>query len=110
SAYLDSEAQLESLKIFYLSVTDKAAITEILVPQTPHVSDAAHDAMLAFGSLMAGAEVQFTPDQNRIEIAQTLIGELAMAVKRTEATGGMTAPDKLLGMQNVLQHIGQLVA
>ncbi len=108
-AAFSPQAQQEILRIFTLSVTDSASVTEMLVPETPGVSDAKHDAMLAYGSLMVGAEVQFTPDQNRIEIAQTLIGELGLGVKRVLTTGGMADADKIAGFQNVLQHIGQLV-
>lgn len=103
------EAQQEILRQATLSVTDDAALTSTLVPRSPGVSDARHDAMLAFGALMVGGEVQFTPDQNRVELAQTLIGELGLGIKRVMATGGMADADKLAGFQNVLVHIGQLI-
>lgn len=103
------EAQQQILRMATLSITDDAAVSESLVPRNPGISDDRHDAMIAFGALLAGAEVQFTKFQNRLEIVTTLIGELALIIKQTMAAGGIPSPERLAGMQNVLQHISQLV-
>lgn len=104
------EGQQAILRAATLAVSDDPAFTDVLVPETPALSDARHDAMLAFGSLMAGAEVQFTADQNQIDITETLLGELGLSVKKTIASGGMTTLQQLQGYQNVIVHIEQLIA
>src|SRR5438128_1777506 len=103
------EGQQEILRQATLSVTDDAALTQSLVPETQRISDAKHDAMLAFGSLMAGGQVQFTPDQNRIEITETLLGEMGMKVQQIQKMGAMATMPEVVGLHNVAKHIGQLV-
>lgn len=103
------EAQQKILKKFTLAVTDNADDADALVPDQPTLSDAKHDAMLAFGSLMVGGEVQWESSLNRIDIATTLIGELSLAVNRALQMGGMVSPQELAGMKNVLVHISELV-
>lgn len=105
------EAQQTILHDAVLAITDDAAKARALVPETPKLSDAAHDAMLAFGSLMAGAEVQFRPDQNRIDLVETLLGELALKIGQLARMGNLvSSPQELLGLQNVATTIGKLIA
>lgn len=104
------DAQQKILRMYTLAMTDDSAIADELAPLSPTVSDARHDAMLAYGSLMQGGLVEFTSDQNPIVIAQVLLGELGVNVKRAVAMGGMVDADKLFGFQNVLQHVSKLVA
>lgn len=103
------EAQQEILHDAVLAITDDAAKAASLVPQGPRVSDAKHDAMLAFGSLMVGAQVAFTPAQNRIEIAETLLGELALKISQIKQTGNMASMSDLIGLQNVAKHIAEVI-
>lgn len=103
------EAQQDVLRIATLSVTDDAALADRLVPETPRVSAAKHDAMLAFGSLMQGARVQFTADQNRIEICETLLGEMALKVQTLVQSGGMATRPEITGLVNVSNHIKELI-
>jgi len=105
-----AEAQQQILHDSVLAITDDSAKARALVPETKHVSDAAHDAMISFGSLMSGGEVQFRRDSNRIEIVETLIGELGLVVARINQTGGMATVGELYGMQNVVNHVGKLIA
>ena len=103
-------AQQIILRRATLALLDDAAEADMLVPIDPMISDSRHDAMLAFGSLMAGALVEFTPDQNRIDVAETLIAELAVTLKRVSSMGPMALnADKLIGFQNVITHLTQLV-
>lgn len=103
------QAQQEILRKATLAITDDASEALALVPHSPGLPDARHDAMVAFGSLMAGAIVQFRADQNRLEVAQTLLVELDLAVNKVSQTGALPSIDKVSGMQNVIAHIGQLV-
>lgn len=104
------EGQQKILRSATLALTNDAGFTNALVPETPQLSEARHDAMLAFGSLMAGAEVEFRADTNRIDVTETLIGELALSVKRTLDAGGMTTVPQLQGYQNTVAHIEELIA
>jgi hypothetical protein len=103
------EAQQRILRSATLSITDDAAFTDALVPDSPTLSNAKHDAMLAFGSMMAGGVVRFTPDLNRLEIIETLLAELGLGVQRVVQMGGMATEPQVLGFQNVLEHISELV-
>jgi len=104
------EAQQTILHDAVLAITDDSAKARALVPETQHISDAKHDAMISFGSLMSGGEVQFRRDSNRIDIIETLIGELGLVVARANQTGGMTTVGELAGMQNVVVHVSKLIA
>lgn len=104
------EAQQDILRDATLAITDDAARAESLVPRAPGISDSRHDAMVSFGTLMAGAPVQLTRDQNRLEVAQTWLLELATVVKQATEMGNMASMDKVIGFQNVLQHIGGVIA
>lgn len=103
------EAQQTILHDAVLAITDDAAKARALVPEKPQTSNAAHDAMLAFGSLMAGGEVQFRPDQNRIEVCETLLGEMGLKVSQIAQMGNMATPQEVLGLNNVAKHIQQLI-
>ena len=103
------EAQQKILRMATLAITDDAATAQDLVPDRKTVSDASHDAMLAFGSLMAGAEVQFRPDQNLIDITETLLGEMALKVSQLSQGGNTATASEVLGLQNVGTHVGKLI-
>jgi len=108
SAYAP-EAQQTILRTATLAITDDASMTEELVPDSPSVSNDAQAAMFAFGTLMHGGEAKFTKGQNLLEVTTILIGELALAVQQTMRTGGVPTPDRLMGMQNVITHVSELV-
>ena len=104
-------AQQQILRMATLATVDDAAVTKALVPEEPGVSNAKKDATLAVGSLMAGGKVEFTEDQNRIELAQTLLVELSLLVNQVKATGGMVSDaGQLIGFQNFLKHVSELIA
>lgn len=109
-AAFSPDAQQKILRKFVLAVTDNADDADALAPEAPTVSSAKHDAMLAFGSLMVGGEVEFRPDTNLIESAETLVGELGLAVGRKLQKGGMASEAEIAGYQNVLAHVAELVA
>jgi hypothetical protein len=103
----DPEPQREILRIVTGSITDDPALAMQLVPEQPHVSDSVHDAQLAAGTLMQGLPVAIKSGVNRIEYVETLLGSMALVVKKAEARGGVDNPDELVGLENLAQHIGQ---
>lgn len=104
------EAQSKILRMATLSVTDDAALANDLVPEDERISNTRHDAMVAFGSLMAGAIVKWKAEHNRLELAETLLAELAMLVSRVLKMGGMTTLEQVIGFQNVLMNVSELIA
>jgi hypothetical protein len=104
------EGQQIIKRIGLLAVTDDAAMANAILPESPSISDSRHDAMLAFGSLMAGGAVKFRSDTNRIDIVEVLLAELTLAVQRVLKTGGMATKPEVMGFQNVLMHIAEQVA
>jgi hypothetical protein len=109
-AAFGAEAQQTILHDAVLAITDDAAKARQLVPEQEQLSDASHDAMLAFGSLMAGGEVQFKPNADRIQTVETLLGEMGLKVQQLHQGGGNATMGDVTGLANVAKHAGQLIA
>lgn len=103
------EAQQVILHDAVLAITDDAAKARALVPEQPTTSAAAQQAMFSFGTLMSGGEVKFGDNVNRIDIVETLLGELALKVGQIMRTGSMTTQQEVMGLQNVGAHIDRLI-
>jgi hypothetical protein len=103
------ESQQKIHRDVVLAITEDAARANDLVPPVPSISNDRHDAMASYGSLMAGARVELTSAQNRLEVAQTWIAELAMGIQQATQMGNMASPDKVAGFANVLDHVSQLI-
>ena len=104
------EAQQQIQRDVVLAITEDPARAESLVPSTPSVSRDRHDGMVSFGSIMAGAKVELTKAQNRIEIVQIWLAELNAQVQQATQMGNMASRDKIAGMANVLDHCARLIA
>jgi len=101
-------AQQTILHDSVLAITDDAAKARALVPEQEQVSDARHDAMLAFGSLMAGGEVQWKANTDRLEVIETLLGEMGLKLAQMAQLPMPTPPD-VLGLGNVAKHADALI-
>lgn len=101
-------AQQTILRLATLSVGDDPALALELVPEAPRTSDTAHDAMVAFGSLMAGGTVHWKESHNRIEIAETLLAELGTSIPAAMRDGEATM-EQVEGFQNVIVHISEVI-
>jgi hypothetical protein len=108
-AAFGAEAQQTILHDAVLAITDDAAKARALVPQQEQLTDARHDAMVSFGSLMAGGEVQWKPNVNRTELAQVLLGEYGLVVAQIGQSGGMATMPQIIGLSNVSKHIAALI-
>ncbi len=108
-AAFGAEAQQQILHDAVLAITDDAAKARALVPEAKSVSSSAHEAMVAFGSLMAGGEVQWERSSNALEVAQTLLGEYGLVIAKINQTGGMATMGQVTGLQNVAKHIDELM-
>lgn len=104
-----AEAQQTILHDAVLAITDDAAKARALVPEQKTVSDAASEAMNAFGTLMVGGEKQWTANANRTEIAQVLLGEYGLVVAQVNQSGGMATMPQVQGFMNVSKHIAVLL-
>lgn len=104
----DPQSQREILRIGTLSATDDPGMTKLLVPdEEDKLTDSKQKAMVAMGTLMLGLPVKFGATDNRIEVTETLLTEMAMIVGRIQKSGGMAKPEQLLGLQTVGQTIGE---
>lgn len=70
----------------------------------PQVTDAIHDAQLAFGSLMQGVAVQPKGGFNPIEQVETLLPMMQQFIERTSAIGAME-PEDTLGLNSVELYV-----
>lgn len=104
------EAQQQILHDAVLAITDDAAKARALVPETPTLSQASQQAMWSFGTLMSGGEVKFGDNVNRIDITETLLGEMGLKISQIARMGNMATPQEVLGLQNVAKHIAALIA
>jgi hypothetical protein len=106
----DPDSQREILRAATISVTDDPGFTEMLVPeQSAKFTDSKQKAMMAMGSMMMGMPVKFGVTDNRIEVAETLLAEMALTVQRIQQSGGMAKPEQLIGLQTVAQAIGEQI-
>lgn len=102
----DPEPQRDILRDYVLAITDDPARAERLVPENPNpVTDAVLIASLAMGTLLKGLQVPIKTGINHIEYAETLLEDLSMLVKKYQ--NQVPAPDDIVGMNNVAQHIQQ---
>jgi hypothetical protein len=108
--FYDPQSQREILSIATLSATDDPALADRLVPDQPDkLTDSKQKAMVAMGSLMLGLPVKFGVTDNRIEVAETLLAEMAIVIQRIEQNGAMAKPEQLMGLQTVGQTIGEQI-
>ena len=108
--FYDPSSQREILRISTLSATDDPGLTKLLVPEEQDkVTDSRQKAMVAMGSLMLGLPVKFGATDNRIEVAETLLAEMAIIVGRIQKSGGMAKPEQLVGLQTVAQTIDEQI-
>lgn len=109
--YLGPMAQRTVDHIAVEAFTDDPALAEQLVPLETEqdVSHSAFSAMQTVGSLMEGGLVTFPDSLSRRDLVETLMKELAFLVGQTKAGGAMPTVQQLMGWQNMLTHISQLI-
>lgn len=106
----DPQSQREILRISTLSATDDPGLTKSLVPDEPDkLTDSKQKAMVSMGSLMLGLPVKFGVTDNRVEVTEVLLAEMAMIVGRIQKSGGMAKPEQLVGLQTVGQTIEEQI-
>jgi len=101
----DPEPQRIILRKVTSSITDDPALSEVLVPDQPRISDSTHDAQLAMASLMMGLPVAVKSGINHIDYIEALLADMAMVIKMTQATNNMGSPKEVIGLKNVANHI-----
>lgn len=106
----DPASQREILRISTLSATDDPGLTKSLVPEEPDkLTDSKQKAMVSMGSLMLGLPVKFGVTDNRVEVTEVLIAEMAIIVGRIQKRGGVAKPEELMGLQTVAQTIDEQI-
>lgn len=106
----DPSGQREILRIATLSATDDPGMTKLLVPEEPDkLTSSKQKAMVAMGTLMLGLPVKFGATDNRIEVAEVLLAEMAIIVGRIQKTRGIAKPEELVGLQMVGKTIDEQI-
>lgn len=106
----DPQAQREILRVSTLSTTDDPALTDLLVPdQADELTSSKQKAMTAMGTLMLGLPVKFGVTDNRMDVTETLLMEMALLIQRIEQNGNMATQEQLIGLQMVGQTIGEQI-
>lgn len=104
----DPESQRLILKKATFSITDDPSLSNELVPDNAvKITDTVHDAQLAAGTLMQGLPVAVKTGINHIEYVDTLLATLGSLVQQAQQQ--LPTPDKLSGMFNIMNNIGQHV-
>jgi hypothetical protein len=98
---LDPSAQREALQLGLAVTTEDYDLARRWVPDQPTVSDSAHDAQLAAGTLMAALPMSFKEGVNHEEYAIELMKAMATKIKQIEVRGGMATPEEITGLQNI---------
>lgn len=107
-SFYDPASQREILQVSTLALTGDPGMTDRLVPEKQErLTDSRQKAMVAMGSLMMGLPVKFGQTDNRIEVAETLLAELAMLVQRAAQNGNMASAEQINGFQTVAGAIGE---
>lgn len=105
---LDPEPQRKVLHLYVSSVSKNSDLATQLVPiGQSEVSDERHDAELAAGALMQGLPVSIKTGMNHMDYVAALIGAAATKIEQIESTGSMATKEELIGLSNLLQHVGQ---
>lgn len=98
----DPDSQRRIKQIATLSITDDAALTDVLVPEQPKISDSIHDAQTCVGTLLIGQPMALRQNVNHGEYASALLDALEVEVSKINATGGVPETQaQLIGLQNL---------
>lgn len=106
----DPQPQREILRLATLNITDDPALTNVLVPKGPEVTDSVHDTELAFGSLMQGSMVTPKPGLNAVEVCSTMLKLMAARIRKVMQSGGMGTPDEVQGLTLCGQYVASFLA
>ena len=106
----DPDAQRQILHMYDEANTDDPLLADSLVPiAAQQASTAVEKATLSWGTLVDGMPVVITDGINRIEYIDTLLEMLNVALGKIEQAGGMSTPERVAGLANVMTTIGQQV-
>jgi hypothetical protein len=98
----EPDAQRRIKQIATLSVTDDAALTDVLVPEQPRISDSIHDAQMSVGTLLIGQPMALRENVNHGEYAAALLDALDVEIVKINAMGGVPESQAMLtGLQNL---------
>lgn len=103
---LEPEAAREADRDYILAVTDDADKAARMVPFEPvRVAPAAHDAQLAFGSIMAGSPVDVVEGIDHVSYVEAFLKSMIYAVTAIQQTGGNATPMQVIGLKECEQHV-----
>lgn len=106
---LDPTAQKTVDRIYILANSDDPALAEQLVPDKQPLSDSTHDAEVSVASMLDGQPITPSEGVNHQDYAEAWLRALAIQIKGVQSTGGKATMKEVLGMKNLIAHIGQQV-
>lgn len=105
---LNPDAQLEVDRIAVSAFTDDEKLANRLVPDNKNlVTDAKHDAQLAFGTLMQGVQMDVRPGLNERDQIETLLKLMGQKVQSIMQQGGVGTPADIAGLYACAQYVSQ---
>ena len=107
---ISPEGQTIVDRLYVQATTDNPDLANQLVPPVPPIATATTEkAQLAWGSLIAGQPVNLGSGVNYVEYVETLLQNLGNEFKIIQATGQQPGMREVIGLSNVVTHIGQQV-
>ena len=92
-----------------LALTSNPSMAREIVPAEELPSKSKQFAMASFGTLMAGGVVDFRGDSNQIDIAETLLAELARVVGAAVQSRQVPETDRIMGFANVIASVQPVI-
>lgn len=103
---LAPDAQQEVDRIAIGAITDDEKLAMRLVPENPQkITDARHDAALAFGTLMQGVQIGVRSGYSQREQIEEYLKMMTQVIQRITQTGNVGTPQDVIGLQTVAGHV-----
>lgn len=103
----EPSAQQEIKHSYALALTGNYRMANRLAPldATPKVTDAIHDAELAFGTLMQGIPVTPKEGVNHPETVETMLRLMTLIIDQINQSGGVGTPQQAMGLNMVAVYV-----
>jgi hypothetical protein len=92
-----ARAQQRINTIYDAAITGDYALAEDLNPEMPEISKTVHDTQIAFGSMMAGSEIEPEEGLNPIEVIETMLKKIQGHIQIIMQMGGVGSPMDIIG-------------
>lgn len=105
----DPSAQRSILRDVTMAITDDPARAENLVPEETTISGSVKLAEADSGALMQGLIASLPDGVNLNEYAEHIMVEMAVVIKKAQASGNMASPQQLAGLQAMAGQVSKVL-